>query len=73
MFMIKKASAVQDGLVMDVNDCDRVGDGLVEDEGIVRDWRYVLQRCIEDPSSTTDRKVRRQALKYMVMGDELYR
>jgi hypothetical protein len=42
MFMIKKASAVQDGLVMDVNDCDRVGDGLVEDEGIVRDWRYVL-------------------------------
>ena len=37
------------------------------------DWRKLLIECLQDPSSTKDRKVRRQVLKYTLIGDELYR
>jgi hypothetical protein len=30
-------------------------------------------KCIRDPRKTTDKKVKRQVLKYMSIDDELYR
>jgi hypothetical protein len=36
------------------------------------DWRKPLIECLRNPSSTNDRSVRRQVLKYTLMGDELY-
>jgi transposase InsO family protein len=37
------------------------------------DWRYVIRECIRNPGGVKDRKVRRQALQYTVVGDELHR
>jgi hypothetical protein len=36
------------------------------------DWRLPLLKCIRDPRNTIDKKVKRQVLKYMSIGDELY-
>jgi hypothetical protein len=36
------------------------------------DWRLPLLKCIRDPIKTTDKKVKRQVLKYMSIDDELY-
>jgi hypothetical protein len=37
------------------------------------DWRTPLIRYLEDPGHIADRKVRRQALKYAVLDNTLYR
>jgi hypothetical protein len=37
------------------------------------DWRLSLLKCIRDPKKTTDKKVKRQVLKYTSIDDELYR
>jgi hypothetical protein len=37
------------------------------------DWRTPLVRYLENPGHITDRKVRRQALKYVVLDNILYR
>ena len=37
------------------------------------DWRVPLVNHLKDPSQTRDRKIRRQALKYTLFNDELYR
>jgi hypothetical protein len=37
------------------------------------DWRLPLLKCIRDPGKTTDKKVKRQVLKYTSIDDELYR
>lgn len=37
------------------------------------DWRMPLIECLQDPSSTKDRKVRWQVLKYTLIDNELYR
>jgi hypothetical protein len=44
-----------------------------ENDTTDEDWRVTLQRCIMDPGGTGDRKVLRQALKYIVLDGELYR
>jgi hypothetical protein len=37
------------------------------------DWSLPLLKCIRDPGKTTDKKVKRQVLKYMSIDDEPYR
>jgi hypothetical protein len=37
------------------------------------DWRLPLLKCIRDPRNTTDKKVKRQVLKYTSIDDELHR
>jgi transposase InsO family protein len=48
---------------------DSVKDGSM----IWIDWRLPLLECIIDPRKTTDKKVKRQVLKYMLLDDDLYR
>jgi hypothetical protein len=36
------------------------------------DWRLSLLKCIRDPRKTTDKKVKRQVLKYTLLDDDLY-
>jgi hypothetical protein len=36
------------------------------------DWRTCIIKHIWDPSSTRDRRMRREALKYTLIDDELY-
>jgi hypothetical protein len=36
-------------------------------------WRLPLLKCIRDPGKTTNKKVKRQVLKYTLIDDELYR
>jgi hypothetical protein len=37
------------------------------------DWRTPLVRYLENPGHIVDKKVRRQALKYIVLDNDLYR
>jgi hypothetical protein len=37
------------------------------------DWRSPIVNYLKNPSQTRDRKIRRQALKYTLLNDELYR
>jgi hypothetical protein len=37
------------------------------------DWRTLLVRYLENPVHIADRKVRRQALKYVMLDNTLYR
>jgi hypothetical protein len=37
------------------------------------DWRMELMECIKEPGKIKDRKVRRRALKYVVISNTLYR
>lgn len=37
------------------------------------DWRIPLVNYLKNPGQTRDRKIRRQALKYVLLDDELYR
>jgi transposase InsO family protein len=48
---------------------DSVKDGSM----IWIDWRLPLLECIIDPRKTTDKKVKQQVLKYMLLDDDLYR
>jgi hypothetical protein len=48
---------------------DSVKDGSM----IWIDWRLPLLECIIDPRKTTDKKVKQQVLKYILLDDDLYR
>jgi hypothetical protein len=42
--------------------------------GTIRtDWRLPLLKWIKDPGKTTDKKVKRQVLRYTSIDDDLYR
>jgi hypothetical protein len=41
--------------------------------GEKEDWRTPLVRYLQEPGVTVDRKIHRQALKYTLLNDELYR
>jgi hypothetical protein len=46
---------------------------LVKGGGMIwTDWRLPLLECISDPEMTTDKKVKRQVLKYTSLDDDLY-
>jgi hypothetical protein len=45
----------------------------VKGGGTIRiDWRLPLLECIKDPGKSTDKKVKRQVLKYMLIDDDIY-
>jgi hypothetical protein len=48
------------------------GDSVKGGDMIWIDWRLPLLECIRDPGKTTDKKIKRQALKYMSLDDDLY-
>jgi hypothetical protein len=52
-----------------VKEYDSVKDGTM----IQIDWRLLLLECIRDPGKITDKKVKRQVLKYTSLDDDLYR
>jgi hypothetical protein len=41
--------------------------------GEKEDWRTPLVRYLQEPGVAVDRKIHRQALKYTLLNDELYR
>jgi hypothetical protein len=46
---------------------------LVKGGGTIQiDWRLPLLECIGDPRNFTDKKVKRQVLKYTSLDDDLY-
>jgi hypothetical protein len=47
-------------------------DSVKRGDTIQADWRLPLSKCIRDLRKTTDKKVKRQVLKYTLMDDELY-
>jgi hypothetical protein len=47
-------------------------DSVKGGDTIQADWRLPLSKCIRDLRKTTDKKVKRQVLKYTLMDDELY-
>jgi hypothetical protein len=49
------------------------GETRAGQEGKEEDWRERIKECIKNPSTVTDGKARRQALKYTMIDDELYR
>jgi hypothetical protein len=45
----------------------------VKGGGMIRsNWRLPLLECIRDPGKATDKKIRRQVLKYTLLDDDLY-
>jgi hypothetical protein len=47
-------------------------DDLAKDGATVRaDWRLPLMECIRDPGKITDKKLKRQLLKYTLLDDDL--
>jgi hypothetical protein len=56
---------------------DRIHTNASESANIVglhkEDWRQPLIRYLQKPDYATNRRIRRQALKYTVIDDELYR
>jgi hypothetical protein len=48
-------------------------DDLVKGGGTMQtDWRLQLFKCIRDPGKTTDKKVKRQVLKYTSLNGDLF-
>jgi hypothetical protein len=62
-------SPIDEGNMVPVKEYDLVKDGSM----IQTDWMLSLLKCIRDPEKTTDKKVKRQVLKYTSIDDELYR
>jgi hypothetical protein len=47
-------------------------DSVKDGDTIQTDWWLPLLKCIRDPEKTTDKKIKRQVLKYKSIDDELY-
>jgi hypothetical protein len=47
-------------------------DSIMSGGTIQIDWRLPLLKCNRDPKKTTDKKVKRQVLKYTLIDDDLY-
>jgi hypothetical protein len=48
-------------------------DSVKGDGAIQTDWRLPLLECIRDPGKTTNKKIKRQVLKYTLLDADLYR
>jgi hypothetical protein len=47
-------------------------DSIKDGSTIQTDWRLPLLECIRDPIKITDKKVKRQVLKYTLLDDDVY-
>jgi hypothetical protein len=70
----KKDEVEKDGSPIDEGRMKPIMEGdLVKGGDMIRiDWRLSLLKCIRDPRKTTDKKIKRQALKYTSLDDGLY-
>jgi hypothetical protein len=50
----------------------RVDDSTKDGDTIQADWRLPPMECIRNPGTITDKKLKRQVLKYMPLDDDLY-
>jgi hypothetical protein len=62
-------SPVDEEKMESVKEYDSVEGG----DTIQTEWRLPLLKCIRDPKKTTDKKLKRQVLKYTSIDDEIYR
>jgi hypothetical protein len=71
----KKSECGNDGSSVDKEKMEPMKEyDSVKGGGTIRtDWRLPLLECIRDPGNTTDKKVKQQVLKYMLLDDDLYR
>jgi hypothetical protein len=69
----KKSESGDVGSLVDEEKTERMKEyDLVKGGGMIcTDWRLPLLECIRDPGKTTDKKVKRQVLKYMSLDDDL--
>jgi hypothetical protein len=51
----------------------RVDDSAKDGDMVWANWRFPLMECIRNPGKITDKKLKRQVLKYMLLDDDLYR
>jgi hypothetical protein len=65
----KDGSPLDDGTTKPIMEGDLVKGG----DMIRTDWMLSLLKCIRDPEKTTNKKIKRQALKYTSLDDDLYR
>jgi hypothetical protein len=71
----KKDEVEKDGSPLDEGRTNLImeGDSVKGGDTIWTNWRLPLLGYIGDPRKTTDKKIKRQALKYMSLDDDLYR
>jgi hypothetical protein len=65
----KDQSPLDEGKMKLISEDDSVTGG----DTIRTDWRSPLLECLRNPRKTTDKKVKRQVLKYMSLHGDLYR
>jgi hypothetical protein len=51
----------------------RVDESAKDGDTVLTNWRLLLMECITDPGKITDKKLKRQVLKYTPLDDALYR
>jgi hypothetical protein len=64
----KDGSPLHEGKTKPITEGDSVKGG----DPIWTDWRLPLLEYIRDPRNTTDKKIKRQALKYTSLDDDIY-
>jgi hypothetical protein len=64
----KDQSPLHEGKTKPISDDDSVVGG----DMIRTDWRLPLLECLINPRKTTDKKVKRQVLKYTLLDGDLY-
>jgi hypothetical protein len=52
---------------------DGTSESVMKDKGKIMDWRQAIAECLKDPGGTKDKKIHRQAIKYVLMDGNLYR
>jgi hypothetical protein len=72
--IMKKDEVEKDGSPLDEGTMKPImeGDSVKGGDMIRTDWRLPLLECIRDPEKTTNKKIKRQVLKYMSLDDDLY-
>jgi hypothetical protein len=72
--VMKKNKVGKDGSLIDEGKMKPImeGDSVKGSDTIRTYWRLPLLKCIRDPEKTTDKKVKRQVLKYTLLDDDLY-
>jgi hypothetical protein len=70
----KKVEVEKDGSPLDEGKMKPImeGDSVKGGDTIRTDWRLPLLECIRDPRKITNKKIKRQALKYTSLDDDLY-
>jgi hypothetical protein len=64
----KDQSSLDEGKTKTILEDDSVTGG----DTIRTDWRLPLLECLRNPRKTTDKKVKRQVLKYTSLDGDLY-